>query len=280
MRIDAHQHFWLMKDRQGQWPPASLEAIYRDFSPHDLKPLLDASVIDGTVLVQTMESEADTAYMLDLAANNPFIKGVVGWTDLKAPQAAEKIKAFAKNPLLKGFRPMLQDIADDNWIDDPALNAAVEVMIAHGLVFDALVLPRHLSALFKFASRHPDLPIVIDHGAKPWISTGHYGVWRQDIAALACRSNVFCKLSGLLTEAGDQKPQAVRPYAETILELFGPSRVIWGSDWPVLRLAGDYAGWLEMCRDIVPEQHHDAVFGGNAVSFYNLTERRSTSDNR
>jgi L-fuconolactonase len=280
MRIDAHQHFWLMKDRQGQWPPPSLEAIYRDFSPQDLKPLLDAQPIDGTVLVQTMESQADTAYMLDLAANNSFIKGVVGWTDLKAPGAVEAIKALSANPLLKGFRPMLQGLEDDNWIDDPALDPAIGAMIACSLVFDALVLPRHLPTLFKFVSRHPDLPVIIDHGAKPWIATGHYCEWRQNMAALAGLPNVSCKLSGLLTEAGDQKPQAVRPYAETILELFGPSRVIWGSDWPVLRLAGDYAGWLEMCRDIVPQQHHDAVFGGNAVSFYNLTDRRSSSENR
>jgi L-fuconolactonase len=280
MRIDAHQHFWIMKDRQGQWPPPSLDAIYRDFSPQDLKPLLDAQSIDGTVLVQTMESQADTAYMLDLAANNSFIKGVVGWTDLKAPGAVEAIKALSANPLLKGFRPMLQGLEDDNWIDDPALDPAIGAMIACSLVFDALVLPRHLPTLFKFVSRHPDLPVIIDHGAKPWIATGHYSEWRQNMAALAGLPNVSCKLSGLLTEAGDQKPQAVRPYAETILELFGPSRVIWGSDWPVLRLAGDYAGWLEMCRDIVPQQHHDAVFGGNAVSFYNLTDRRSSSENR
>lgn len=280
MRIDAHQHFWLMKDRQGQWPPPSLEAIYRDFTPQDLKPLLDAQSIDGTVLVQTMESEADTAYMLDLAANNSFIKGVVGWTDLKASGAVEAIKALAANPLLKGFRPMLQGLEDDNWIDDPALDLAIDAMISSGLVFDALVLPRHLPALFKFVTRHPDLPVVIDHGAKPWISTGHYSEWRKNMAALASLPNVTCKLSGLLTEAGDQKPQAVRPYAETILELFGPSRVIWGSDWPVLRLAGDYAGWVEMCRDIVAQQHHYAVFGGNAVSFYNLTARRSSSENR
>ncbi|WP_313612527.1 amidohydrolase [Agrobacterium sp.] len=280
MRIDAHQHFWLMKDRQGQWPPPSLEAIYRDFSPLDLKPLLDAQSIDGTVLVQTMESEAETAYMLDLAAKNRFIKGVVGWTDLKAPGAVEAIKALSANPLLKGFRPMLQGLEDDNWIDDPALDPAIDAMIASGLVFDALVLPRHLPALFKFVSRHSGLKVVIDHGAKPWIATGHYSEWRQNMAALAGLPNVSCKLSGLLTEAGEQKPQAVRPYAETILELFGPSRVIWGSDWPVLRLAGDYAGWLEMCRDIVPQQHHDAVFGGNAISFYNLTDRRSFSENR
>ena len=280
MRIDAHQHFWLMKDRQGQWPPPSLEAIYLDFSPEDLKPLLDASTIDGTVLVQTMESEADTAYMLDLAANTLFIKGVVGWTDLKATQAPDRIEALASNPLLKGFRPMLQGLPEDNWIDDPVLDPAIAAMVAHGLVFDALVLPRHLPGLFNFASRHADLPVVIDHGAKPWIATGHYSEWRQNMAALAGLPNVFCKLSGLLTEAGDQKPQAVRPYAETIVELFGPSRVLWGSDWPVLHLAGDYAQWLDMCRDIVPQQHHDAVFGGNAISFYNLTDRRSSSENR
>lgn len=274
MRIDAHQHFWRIADRQGQWPPAELAAIHRDFMPEDLRPLLREAGVDGSVLVQTMESEADTAFMLDLADRHDFVAGVVGWTDLKAADAPEAIARLAQYRKLKGFRPMLQDIADDNWIDDPALQPALVAMIEHGLVFDALVLPRHLDALLTFARRATRLPIVIDHGAKPPIAEGRFIDWYARMQALADLPNVHCKLSGLLTEAGEQKPQAIRPYAETILDLFGPTRVIWGSDWPVLRLAGEYRAWLEQCLDIVPRQHHGAIFGANAARFYNLGEIR------
>ncbi len=273
MLIDAHQHFWLLKDREGQWPPASLEAIYRDFLPADLQPLLEKAGVSGTVLVQTMESAADTDFMLALADDNSFIKGVVGWVDMKAADAPQDIARLASHSALKGVRPMLQDIADVQWIDDAALDPAVEALIENGLVFDALVLPPHLPCLLRFASRHPALKIVIDHGAKPKIATGHYVDWRRDMAALAALPNVHCKLSGLLVERGDQKAQAVRPYAETILELFGPERVIFGSDWPVIRLAGDYQGWLDFCRDVVPQEHHAKVFGGNAIDFYSLSDR-------
>ena len=273
MLIDAHQHFWLLKDRDGQWPPPSLEAIYQDFLPGDLLPLMQTAGVSGTVLVQTMESAADTDFMLTLASANAFIKGVVGWVDMKAVDAPEQISRLAANPAFKGVRPMLQDIADVSWIDDPGLEPAVKALIDTSVVFDALVLPPHLPHLLAFAKRYPALPIVIDHGAKPLIATGRYSGWRKDMAALAALSNVHCKLSGLLTERGDQKPESVRPYAQTILELFGPARVIFGSDWPVLRLAGDYQGWLDFCRDIVPAADHAAVFGGNAVRFYSLSDR-------
>jgi len=278
MRIDAHQHFWRIADREGQWPPAELAAIHRDFMPGDLQPLLAEAGVDGTVLVQTMENEADTAFMLEIADRHEFVAGVVGWTDLKAANAPETIARLARHPKLKGFRPMLQDIADDRWIDDPSLKPAISAMIESGLVFDALVLPRHLDALLTFARRSSRLPIVIDHGAKPPIAEGRFIDWYARMKALAALANVHCKLSGLLTEAGDQKPQAVRPYVETILDLFGPTRVIWGSDWPVLRLAGEYQAWLAQCLDIVPRQHHGAIFGANAVRFYNLDgARRSFS---
>ncbi|MDQ0349230.1 amidohydrolase family protein [Ancylobacter vacuolatus] len=270
MRIDAHQHFWRIADRGGQWPPPDLAPIYRDFGPEDLAPLLAAAGIEGTVLVQTMERTADTAYMLDLAARHPFIRAVVGWTDMKAPDAEGAIARLAAHPRLKGLRAMLQDIAADDWITDPALAPAVGAMVAHDLAFDALVLPRHLRPLFAFAARHPELRIVIDHGAKPLIGEGRISRWRADLAALAALPNVWCKLSGLLTEADGRGPAAVRPYGETLLDLFGPARLIFGSDWPVLRLAGDYAGWLALCRDIVPADHHDAVFGANAARFYRL----------
>ncbi|RYE62582.1 MAG: hypothetical protein EOO83_05300 [Oxalobacteraceae bacterium] len=172
MRIDAHQHFWRIADRTGQWPGPELEAIHRDFLPDDLRPLLDEAGVDGTVLVQTMETQADTQFMLDLADNHPFILGVVGWTDLKASDVQENIRQLASHSKLKGFRPMLQDMGDDRWIDDPALDVGIATMIEHDLVFDALVLPRHLAPLCNFARRHQELPIVIDHAQDERVVVG------------------------------------------------------------------------------------------------------------
>lgn len=270
MIIDAHQHFWLLKDRDGGWPPPELAAIHRDFLPVDLASETQAAGVGGTILVQSMPSVEDTRFMLDLAEKSRAILGVVGWVDMKASNAPQVIADLAKAPKLKGLRPMLQDIADPDWIDDPALEPAVEAMMAHHLVFDALVLEPHLAALHAFARRHPGLPVVIDHGAKPRIATGHYRDWRYAMLRLSELDNVCSKLSGLLTEAGGQRPEALRPYIETILELFGADRVIWGSDWPVVNLAGSYAEWIAQCRAIVPEADHDAVFGANARRFYRL----------
>lgn len=271
MRIDAHQHFWLLRDRRGEWPPPELAAIHRDVLPADLEPLLRSCGVGGTVLVQTRQSGDDTRFMLDLAGRHSFILGVVGWVDLKAPDAPGEIARLAAHPALKGLRPMLQDLDDPDWIADPALDPAVAAMRAHGLRFDALVTPAHLPALTAFATRHPDLPIVIDHGAKPRIATGEFAGWRRAMAGLAALPALHCKLSGLLTEAGGRRePAALRPYVETLLELFGPRRLLWGSDWPVLLLAGEYGEWLAMCLDLVPEGDHAAVFGGNAAAFYGL----------
>ncbi len=270
MPIDAHHHLWRIADRAGHWPPPDLAAIHRDFTLDDLAPLLTAGGIDGTVLVQTLEDEAETDAMLALAARAPVIRGVVGWTDLKAPDAPATIARLARDPHLKGLRPMLQDHPDDAWIADPVLAPAADTMVAHGLAFDALVRPRQLDALLTFATRHPNLRIVVDHGAKPEIAAGGTPGWREAMAALAARPNVRCKLSGLLTEAGEGGAEAVRPYAEAILDLFGPARVLWGSDWPVLNLAGTYEAWLRHCRALVPPADHDAVFGGNAIAFYQL----------
>lgn len=270
MRVDSHQHFWLMERRQGQWPPPELAAIRHDFLPPDLAPLLTAAGVDGTVLVQSLPALDDTHFLLDLAAKNDFILGVVGWVDMKDAQAPAMIATLAADPKLKGIRPMLQGIADTNWIDDPALTPAVDALVAHDLAFDGLILPRHMAPLTRFAERHPQLRIVIDHGAKPLIAEGKYLEWRQQLLRLAALSNVSCKLSGLLVEAGEQRPEAVRPYAETIVELFGEKRTIWGSDWPVVNLVSDYQTWIDQCRAIVPAAFHDAVFGGNAIDFYRL----------
>jgi L-fuconolactonase len=274
MRIDAHQHFWRIADRNGAWPPPELAAIHRDFKPYDLAPILERHGIVRTVLVQSMPNEHDTRFMLDLAKRHAFIGGVVGWVDMKRTDAPERIAALATDSRLKGLRPMLQDLDDDCWIDDPALAPAVQAMHAHHLSFDALVLPRHLPALIAFAERFPDLPIVIDHGAKPGIAQGTMEPWRHDIARLAAMPQVHCKLSGLVTEAGAGWDVArLQPYVDHILDVFGPRRVIWGSDWPVLKLASNYADWIVASKTLLArlnEVERADIFGLNASRFYRL----------
>ncbi|MFG6432936.1 amidohydrolase family protein [Roseateles sp. LYH14W] len=278
MIVDAHQHFWRLQDRLGEWPPAELAAIHRDFGPQDLAPHLEAAGVDATVLVQSLPSLADTHWMLSVADATPWVRGVVGWVDFKAADAPEQIAELARHPLLKGLRPMLQGMPDDDWIADPACDPAAEAMQRHGLVFDALVLPRQLPGLRRFAQRHPGLSLVIDHAAKPFIARSEIEPWRSDMAALAALPQVHCKLSGLLTEAGQQREAAdLQPYTQALWDLFGPRRLLWGSDWPVLRLAADYADWWEvahrLARRLKPAPHLDdlrALFGGNAIRLYRL----------
>ena len=276
MRIDAHQHFWQLAARAGSWPPPSLAAIHRDFSPADLAPLLAAHGIAATVLVQSLPSEDDTHWLLALADQASFIHAVVGWSDLLAPDAAAAIARLASQPKLKGLRPMLQDLEDDAWIAHPALAPALKAMVEHGLRLDALVLPRHLPALLHCARDYPLLPIVIDHAAKPPIADAAFGTWREDMAQLATLPNVHCKLSGLVTEA---KPGCnvddLRPYVAHVLEVFGPRRVIWGSDWPVVDLAGGYAAWLAASEALLAhlgQEDRDDIFGLNALRFYGISQ--------
>jgi len=274
MRIDAHQHFWQLAARRGAWPPPELAPIHRDFGPGDLLPLLRDGGIDATVLVQSLPHEADTRFMLDLADRHAFIGAVVGWVDLKAADAPQRIAVLAAHPKLRGLRPMLQDLDVENWIDDPCLDPAVDAMLRHGLVFDALVLPRHLRGLLAFARRHPTLPIVIDHLAKPAMQGKPDARWRDDMARLAALPQVACKLSGLVTEAGpDWTVEQLQPYAEHVLQVFRPERLVWGSDWPVSRLASSYAAWIDASEILLARldaHQRAAVFGLNALRIYRI----------
>lgn len=276
MRIDAHQHFWSLARGDYGWLTPALGVIHRDFGPSDLAPLLAKHGIERTVLVQAAPTEAETAYLLDVAAKTPFVAGVVGWTDFDAPDAGERIAALAGDPLLVGLRPMVQDIADDDWLAHPELAPAFEAMIAHGLVFDALLKPRHIAPMLTVLERHPDLACVIDHGAKPDLVSGDLTAWRDGTSALATHPRLICKLSGLVTEAAsDWTLETLRPVVEHLLASFGPERLIFGSDWPVVTPRASYAQWIEAAEALLAgltETQRTAVFGGNARKLY-LSQR-------
>jgi L-fuconolactonase len=268
--IDAHQHVWQLGRNGHAWPTEAEGPIFRDYGLADFRAQALQLGVSGTVLVQSQPDARDTAWLLGLAEAEDLVAGVVGWADLSAPDAPTQIAALAAHPKLKALRPMVQDLAADRY-DDPALRAAFAAMIEHGLRLDALVRVRHLASLDRLAARFPQLPIVIDHAAKPRIDAeGGYSEWHAAIAPLAARANVFCKLSGLLTECGGAPPEAVEPYARAILELFGPERTLWGSDWPVLELAGSYREWLSLAQSCVPADAQEDVFGGSAARFYGL----------
>jgi L-fuconolactonase len=266
MRIDAHQHVWSLARGDYGWLTPALGPIHRDFGPADLLPHLRRHGVAATILVQAAPTVAETRYLLDVAAATPFVAGVVGWSDLTAPDA---IAALAADPLLVGVRPMVQDIADDDWLLREELTAGFAALARWGLVFDALVLPRHLPRLAVVVDRHPDVTFVIDHLAKPPVALGAVAPWDADIAALARRPNVMCKLSGLVTEAAAGWTVAeLRPYAAHVLACFGPARVLWGSDWPVVNLAGGYDAWWQATEALVAPADRAAVLGGNARRIY------------
>ncbi len=272
MMIDSHQHVWRLDRGDYHWMSPDLVPLYRDYGPEDLAPFLDRHGIAGTILVQAAATVAETEFMLAVAARTPFVAGVVGWAEFTDRDAAETIARLAADPLLVGLRPMVQDIADDDWLVRPDLAAAFRALQAHGLVFDALVFPRHLSRLLVVLDRHPDLPVVVDHGAKPHIRERRLDPWRADMAAVAARPNTVCKMSGLVTEAGpDWTVEDLRPYVEHLLGVFGPGRLLWGSDWPVVNLAGGYDRWREAALTLLgglSEAERAAVLGGNAERVY------------
>lgn len=270
--IDAHQHFWRLDRGDYGWLTPALAPIFRDFGPGDLAPILARHGIGRTILVQAAPTAAETAYLLGIARTTPFVAGVVGWIDFEAPDAPDVVARLAGDPRLVGLRPMVQDIADDDWLLRPSHAPVFEAIVAHGLVFDALVLPRHLPRLARVLERHPRLVVVVDHGAKPGIRAGEIDRWRADMATIAAHPRVHCKLSGLVTEASPGAGlDVLAPYIDTLLGLFGPARLLWGSDWPVVELTGGYDRWRAMALAALATLAPDAraeVLGGTAARVY------------
>ncbi len=269
MQVDAHHHVWTVARGDYGWMSPDLP-IARDYGLDDLRPLLGG--VTATVLVQAAASEAETDFMLAVArGSGGLVRGVVGWVDLAASDAPARVAARAADPLVKGLRPMLQDIEDTEWILRPGVQPGLAAMAAHGVRFDALIKPRHLAMIGRLAELQPGLRVVIDHGAKPDIAGGGFADWAGSMARIAATTDWCCKVSGLVTEArAEWGVETLRPYVDHLLACFGAERVMWGSDWPVVDLAGGYARWRAAAEALVPEGARGAVFGGTARGFYGI----------
>lgn len=276
--IDSHFHIWQLQRGDYGWLTPDSGSIFRDVGVADWQAQAGASAVSHGILVQAAPSVAETEFLLQQAALHPqHILGVVGWVDLAADDARVRIAQLARNPLLLGVRPMLQDIADPRWIMQPNVVAALATLPAHGLSFDALVRPLHLPHIGRLAELLPDLRIIIDHGAKPDMVNGVFEEWAQAMAWLSEYPNVWCKLSGLLNESGTPpSPAACTAYMKHILTCFS-GRTLWGSDWPVLELAGDYGDWLVRCRQLVTglRAAPEDVFTRAAQAAYRLSTEHS-----
>jgi L-fuconolactonase len=274
-RIDAHHHLWRYNKEEYGWIGAGMEAIARDFLPGDLQTELKACGVDGSVVVQARQSLAETDWLLEQASSSPAIRGVVGWaqiSDPDFPRVLEKLKAQKK---LKGLRHIIQAEPDEEFVLRDDFNAGIVALSGSGLVYDILIYERHLPFAIQFVDRHPNQLFVLDHLAKPRIKERVLEPWRTNLFEIAKRENVYCKLSGMVTEADWKNWNAtdLRPYADAALEAFGPRRLMFGSDWPVCLLGATYAKWLQTVHDFLgalSNSEHELVFGGVASKVYSL----------
>lgn len=275
MKIDAHQHFWRYRPEQFPWIGADKQILANDFLPAHLAPLVAASGIAATVAVQARQSLEETRFLLELAGAAPWIAAVVGWVDLRGPDVARQLESFGGNPRLKGIRHLVHDEPDDRFMLDPAFLRGLAALAPRGLTYDLLVFPRHLSVCREVAARFPNQRFVVDHIAKPPIAAGGLEPWATDLRLLARLPNVWCKVSGLDTEASwrDWQLADFHPYLDVVFEAFGSARIMFGSDWPVCNLAGTYADAVRIVSDYVarlaPDEQAD-VWGGTARGFYDL----------
>ena len=276
MRIDGHQHFWNYHPVDYAWIDESMAVIQKDFLPGDLYPILQQHGFDGSILVQSEQTEKSNAVMLALAKANPFIKGVVGWTDLSAPDVGEKLAQFQQQPILKGFRHVLQGEKDRAFMQREDFLRGISLLQSFSFTYDILIFPDQLPFTEKFVKRFPEQKFIIDHLAKPFIKKGDLDEWKRAMEKIAASPNVFCKISGMVTEADwhQWKKEDFKPYLDTVVTAFGTGRIVYGSDWPVCLVAASYQQQLEIVEDYFSSfsaKEKAAVFGGNAVQFYQLT---------
>jgi L-fuconolactonase len=275
MRIDAHQHFWMYSEREYGWIDDSMAALRRDFLPADLKPELERNGFQGCVAVQARQTLEETRWLLKLAEHAPFILGVVGWVDLRSPRLQLELESLAVNPKLVGVRHIVQSEPDERFLLQPDFLRGIAMLEEFDLAYDILIYTRHLPVAAEFVTKFPRQRFVLDHLAKPPIKSGAIDVWARGIQGLAAFSNVYCKVSGLVTEADWQawKPEDIGPYLDLVFECFGPSRLMTGSDWPVCTVAGSYSRVMNLTKDYLgkyAEKERNAVLGENAATFWRL----------
>jgi L-fuconolactonase len=276
VRIDAHQHFWKYDPVQYSWINDEMWVIRRDYAPTDLLPLLQAAGMDGCVTVQVNQSEEENEELLELAARHDFIKGVVGWVDLRNPAVEERLEWYRAKPKIKGFRHILQGERDRALMLKPGFKRGIGLLKKFGYTYDILIFPDQLGYTRDFVASFPDQPFIIDHIAKPYIKDRYITEeWKDAIRAVAAFPNVSCKISGMVTEADWKhwKPEHFKPYLDTVVDAFGPKRIVFGSDWPVCLVAAAYEQVLAIVEDYFSTFSADeraAFFGGNAAEFYDL----------
>lgn len=275
MNIDSHQHFWKYEPVKHSWIDDEMAVIRKDFMPSDLKEVYQENNIDGCVAVQADQTLAETDFLLDLATKNDFIKGIVGWVDFRADNIDEVLKHYSQFDKVKGFRHVVQGEADHNFLLRPDFLNGIAKLEQYNFTYDILVFPHQLGSVLEFVKKFPNIKFVIDHIAKPYIKDGFYEGWALLMKEIATYPNVYCKLSGMITEA-DYKTwtyEQLIPYMELILSAFGADRILYGSDWPVCLVAGNYKKVRKITTDFIanlPIADQKAIMGLNAVKFYNL----------
>ena len=275
MRVDAHQHFWQFNPERDKWINAEMAAIQKDFMPEDLQPLLNENGFDGCVAVEAHPSEEETNFLIELADQHPFIKGVVGWVDLQAENIAERLAHFSQYKIVKGFRHGLQSEERRDLMLSPDFIRGMASLNEFNFTYDLLILPDQLIASKGLAAQFPEQKFVIDHLAKPPVRKQEIKEWTLDIESIAKLPNVWCKVSGMVTEAdwNGWKKEDLRPYIDVIVENFGVDRIIFGSDWPVCLVAASYDEVVAIVKDYFSSFSSDEqqkIFGGNATAFYNI----------
>lgn len=275
MLIDSHQHFWQVGRFDYPWMSADNKVLYRDYLPEQLEPILEANGVEKTVLVQASNSVAESRWLLELADEHSFIAGVVGWVDLMSDEVDRQLTELSAHPKFKGVRHLVESEPDDAWLIQPKVISGLNRLSSYGLSYDLLVHTRHLKHIPSLADQCPDLSLVIDHMAKPPIANDEVDTWYSALKTVATNPSVYCKLSGLVTEANWESWQTsdLAPYVERALELFGPRRLIFGSDHPVCLLASPYERVLSSFREILHSlkaEDRERIFAANAQEFYRL----------
>jgi L-fuconolactonase len=275
LTIDSHHHLWKYNARDYVWMNDAMTLLRRDFLIPELEDVMREAGVEGTVAVQARQTITETEWLLDIAEHHPFILGVVGWVPLAAPNAGHILDRFVQHPRLKAVRHVLHDEADDFYMLNDDFNRGIDLLENYGLAYDILIFERHLPQTIAFVDRHPGQVFVMDHIAKPRIRDGMMSPWREHMKDLAKRENVYCKVSGMTTEAdwNSWTPDVLRPYFDVVLSAFGPKRLMFGSDWPVLTLAGRYRTWMNAFRSFVRElspNEQESLCRGTAMTAYRL----------